>query len=62
VTKLAASLLVPFADLLTEQLRDPAFRDRWERTAPLARAVAIGVVAYRAEHGLSQGNSAKSWG
>jgi transcriptional regulator with XRE-family HTH domain len=40
-------------DLVAEQLRDPDFRREWERTA-LARAVAVKVVAYRAEHGLSQ--------
>ncbi len=38
---------------LAEQLRDPDFRREWERTA-VARAVAVKVVAYRAEHGLSQ--------
>jgi transcriptional regulator with XRE-family HTH domain len=36
-----------------EQLRDADFRREWERTA-VARAVAVKVVAYRAEHGLSQ--------
>jgi ribosome-binding protein aMBF1 (putative translation factor) len=41
-------------DLLGEQLgADPAFRAEWERTA-LARAVALELVRYRAEHGLSQ--------
>ena len=32
---------------------DPAFRKEWERTA-LARAVAVQLIAYRAERGLSQ--------
>lgn len=32
---------------------DPEFRAEWERTA-LARAVAIALVKYRADHGLSQ--------
>ena len=32
---------------------DPEFVEEWERTA-LARAVASHVVAYRAEHGLTQ--------
>jgi ribosome-binding protein aMBF1 (putative translation factor) len=32
---------------------DPEYRREWERTA-LARAVAVKVIAYRAEHGLSQ--------
>lgn len=39
--------------VLAGHLRDPAFRERWEKTA-LARAVALRLVAYRAEHGLSQ--------
>lgn len=41
-------------ELQEERFRtDPAARERWERTA-LARAVAIAVIRYRAEHGLSQ--------
>jgi len=41
-------------ELLAEQLRaDPEFRAEWERTT-LARAVAVAVVRYRAEHDLSQ--------
>jgi transcriptional regulator with XRE-family HTH domain len=40
-------------DVLAEELRDPAFRAEWERTA-LARAVALRVLGYRVEHGLSQ--------
>ena len=39
--------------VLARQLRDPRFRAEWERTA-VARAVAARLVAYRAEHGLSQ--------
>jgi transcriptional regulator with XRE-family HTH domain len=34
-------------------LADPEYRREWERTA-LARAVAVKVIAYRAEHSLSQ--------
>ena len=37
---------------------DPEFRREWERTA-LARAVAVKVIAYRAEHDLSQTALAK---
>lgn len=37
---------------------DPEYRREWERTA-LARAVAVKVIAYRAEHGLSQTALAK---
>lgn len=40
-------------EVLAKQLRDADFRREWERTA-VARAVAVKVVAYRAEHGLSQ--------
>jgi transcriptional regulator with XRE-family HTH domain len=41
-------------ELIAEQLRtDPEFRAEWERT-PLARAVAVAIVRYRAEHDLSQ--------
>lgn len=49
-------------ELLAEQLRaDPEFRAEWERTA-LARAVAVAVVAFRAEHDLSQRDLAKLLG
>jgi DNA-binding XRE family transcriptional regulator len=41
-------------EVLAEDLKDPKFREEWERTA-LAREVATRVVAYRAEHNLSQG-------
>lgn len=40
-------------DVLAGHLEDPEFRREWERTT-LARAVAIQVTAYRAEHKLSQ--------
>jgi DNA-binding XRE family transcriptional regulator len=40
---------------------DPDYRREWERTA-LARAVAVKVIAYRAEHGLSQTALAKRLG
>ncbi|HLB62073.1 MAG TPA: helix-turn-helix transcriptional regulator [Actinomycetota bacterium] len=47
--------------VLAEHLKDPAFRERWEKTA-LARAVAIRLVAYRAERDLSQTALAKELG
>ncbi|MHB8619863.1 MAG: helix-turn-helix domain-containing protein [Chloroflexota bacterium] len=50
---MTAEDFVPFSDVLQEKMRDPGFRERWERSA-LARAVAIRVVGYRVEHGLSQ--------
>jgi len=41
-------------ELISAQLRtDPEFRAEWERTA-LARAVAVAIIRYRAEHNLSQ--------
>jgi transcriptional regulator with XRE-family HTH domain len=48
--------------LIAEQLRtDPKFRAEWERTA-LARAVAVAIVRYRAEHDLSQRELARRLG
>ena len=44
-----------------EHLKDPAFRERWEQTA-LARAVAIRVITYRADHELSQTALARELG
>jgi ribosome-binding protein aMBF1 (putative translation factor) len=41
------------SDSLKKRLRDPAIRQPWERTA-LARAVALRLVEYRADNGLSQ--------
>ena len=38
---------------LAVDLKDPEFRKEWERTA-LARVVALEVIRYRAEHGISQ--------
>jgi ribosome-binding protein aMBF1 (putative translation factor) len=52
------SLLRSAEEVLTDQVKDPAFREEWQRTA-LARAVANRVVAYRAEHGLSQAGLAR---
>jgi transcriptional regulator with XRE-family HTH domain len=41
-------------EVLAEHLdADPEYRREWERTA-LARAVAVKVISYRAEHSLSQ--------
>jgi transcriptional regulator with XRE-family HTH domain len=46
-------------DVLAAHLdADPEYRREWERTA-LARAVAVRVIAYRAEHALSQTALAK---
>ncbi|MGI8749958.1 MAG: helix-turn-helix transcriptional regulator [Thermoleophilaceae bacterium] len=50
-----------FDEVLAEDLKDPEFRARWERTA-LARAVANRVIAYRAAHELSQSDLARRLG
>lgn len=47
--------------LLEEHLKDPDYRAEWERTA-LAHAVAIAVMRYRAERGLSLRALAKQLG
>ena len=47
--------------VLKRQLRDPAFRAEWERTA-VARAVARRLVEYRAEHQLTQTALARQLG
>lgn len=47
------SQLSSFDDILADELRDPAFRREWERLAP-ARAVANSVIAYRAQHEMTQ--------
>lgn len=49
------------AEILTEEREDAELRAYWERTAP-ARAVANWVVAYRAAHGLSQSQIARTLG
>jgi ribosome-binding protein aMBF1 (putative translation factor) len=48
-----ARRLISNAEVLGEMLKDPQFREQWERTA-LARAVAEAVIRYRTEHGLTQ--------
>jgi transcriptional regulator with XRE-family HTH domain len=50
------------AELIAEQQNtDPRFRAEWERTA-LARAVAVAIVSYRAQHDLSQRDLAERLG
>jgi transcriptional regulator with XRE-family HTH domain len=48
-------------EILQEELQDPEFRAEWERTA-LARAIALAVVRYRGDHGLSQRDLAERLG
>ena len=45
-------------EVLTEELKDPEFRQEWDR-AEFARAVAKRVIAYRIEHELSQAELGK---
>lgn len=47
--------------LIAEELQDEDFRAEWER-ARLAHQVALRVIAYRAEHKLSQRQLAARWG
>lgn len=42
-----------FEEVLADQLKDPEFRAEWERLAP-ARAVALRILQYRTDHGLTQ--------
>ena len=44
---------IPWREIHEESMRDPEYRAMWERTA-FARAVAVEVIRYRTEHGLSQ--------
>jgi DNA-binding XRE family transcriptional regulator len=50
-------------DEVIEQHReaDPEFRERWDR-ARFARAVAVKIIGYRSEHGLTQTQLAKEVG
>jgi ribosome-binding protein aMBF1 (putative translation factor) len=47
--------------VIARQLKDPAVRAEWERTA-VARAVAVRLVEYRVEHALSQTALARKLG
>lgn len=53
--------LIRAKDVLTKHLERPAFRAEWERSA-LARAVAVAVVGYRAEHQMTQTQLARRLG
>lgn len=52
---------ITFGDYLNRRLQDQAFRAEWERTA-YARGVALWLVAYRAEHDLTQAQLAARLG
>ncbi len=53
--------LIPWRDILEEDLKDPDVRAEWERTA-LARAVASEVIRYRTKHDLTQTGLARLLG
>ena len=53
--------LVSSEQVLAYQLLDPDFKAEWDRTA-VARAVALKVLTYRTEHGLSQRALAETLG
>ncbi len=48
-------------ELVADELQDDDFREEWERLA-FARAVAVKVIEYRADHGLSQRQLAEQLG
>lgn len=48
-------------EVLAQDLTAPSFRQEWERTN-LAQAVAMRMIAYRVEHGLSQTELARRVG
>jgi ribosome-binding protein aMBF1 (putative translation factor) len=58
---MARNKLVPTEDVLARQLEHDEFAAEWDRTA-LARAVALEVVRYRVENGLSQAALARRLG
>jgi len=53
--------LIPNEEVLAEALRNPEFREEWERTA-VARWLAIEIAHHRAKHGLSQRQLAERLG
>jgi len=53
--------LIPFEEVLEQELRDPLFRAEWERLAP-ARGIAIRLIGFRVDHGLTQTALAKQIG
>jgi ribosome-binding protein aMBF1 (putative translation factor) len=52
---------IPHEQVLAESLRDPEFREEWERTG-VARWLSVVVTHYRADHGLSQRQMAERLG
>ncbi len=58
---MASDQLIPNEEVLAEALRDPEFREEWERTT-VARWLAVEVAHYRAKLGLSQSQLAERLG
>jgi DNA-binding XRE family transcriptional regulator len=48
-------------EVIDRQREDPEFRDVWDRSA-FAREVAIRIIRYRADHGLTQTQLARAVG
>ncbi len=59
--EMASDRLIANEEVLAEDLRDPVFREKWERTA-VARWLAVEVAHFRAERGLSQRQLAERLG
>lgn len=59
--KLKLSDLNTVDEVLDDLLKDPEFREEWNRTA-LARAVSLRLIQYRTKHGLSQTQLAEKIG
>jgi len=58
---LSRNKLVPSSEVLARELEDEDFRAGWQQTT-FAREVALEVVKYRADHGLSQAALARRLG
>ncbi len=59
--KYKPSQLISVDDVLAEDLKDPEFRELWEKTA-LARSIALLLLHYRTEGNISQTQLAKKLG
>lgn len=55
------SELPALGEVVDRQRKDPAFRDVWDRSA-FAREVAVRIVRYRADRGLTQAQLARAVG
>jgi DNA-binding XRE family transcriptional regulator len=55
------SKLIPLDQVIDERLQDPGFRAQWDKTA-FARQVAIRIIQYRVDEGLTQTQLAQAVG